>query len=1201
MPKREDLRTILLIGSGPIVIGQGCEFDYSGTQACRALKCEGYRVVLLNSNPATIMTDPDLADRTYIEPITPEVVERILVSEARLGNPISALLPTVGGQTGLNCAMAAAEQGILDRHNVELIGATCDVINRAEDRALFRETMIAAGLPIPRSGIARTMDEARARLAEIGLPCCIRPAYTLGGEGGGFAGTVEEFEQIAARGIKASRIDEILIEESLLHWKEFELEVVRDQRDNVIVVCSIENFDPMGVHTGDSITVAPAQTLTDRQYQAMRETAKAVVRAVGVTCGGCNVQFAVCPRTGRQYVIEINPRVSRSSALASKATGYPIAKVAAKLAVGYSLDEIPNDITGTTPASFEPALDYCVVKMPRWAFEKFPDADETLTTVMKSVGEGMAMGRNFKEAWQKCIRSMEVQRAGYGLDENDKWLEQLTAAEFSSSASAFVTGGAMSASTWAPAGARNTRSAAVHAKGTTVARAAPASSVMTSAWGPTKRADGAAAVVAGSQLGEAPPDLEESHVERWPVPDRILRDKLRRPCQGRPYYIRYAFKLGYSITDVHDLTGIDPWFLQQLKDLVDFEDTLVGARSGGAGAAATMAQARQWGYSGAQLARLQLDPCGETEASFRLVDTCAAELEARTPYYYATHEAPYYRLDSDGLTPISDDELRVDDRPHVIIIGGGPNRIGQGIEFDYCCVHAVQAAREMGYAAVMVNSNPETVSTDYDISDVLFFEPLTLEDVLRIHRGIASQTRVAGVVIQFGGQTPINLGAALEKAGCPILGTPPACVHLAEERAAFQAILDELGLRQPPNGMARDCKEAVAVADRIGYPVLIRPSYVLGGRAMRLCNNREDVEAHIAEAFDAARLADVPAGAQQVLIDKFVLDATEVDVDAVADFRRPDDDAGDCVVAGIMEHIEEAGIHSGDSSCALPPHSLSKPLQDTIARHTVALARRLGVCGLMNVQFAVTGDDIYVLEVNPRASRTVPFVSKATGVPWAKIAMQVMLGRRLRDVLWDAGVGRQPKPIMRAIKMPVFPFEKFRGVDLELGPEMRSTGEVMGIDTSFGLAYAKAAIATGLTLPLRGNALVSVNDPDKPRIVPIARDLRALGFKLFSTQGTHAALRAAGIESILVSKHADAPDSFLLNLINSGVLDLLINTPIHQGRAWEEGRWRAATVARRIPLITTLAGARAAVEAIRVMQQMGPEFLQVRALQDYVT
>jgi carbamoyl-phosphate synthase large subunit len=1189
VPKRQDIKTIMLIGSGPIVIGQGCEFDYSGTQACKTLRAEGYRVVLLNSNPATIMTDPEFSDRTYIEPITPEFVDKILTLEAERGQPVDALLPTLGGQTGLNCAMECHEQGILAKHKVELIGASPKAIAMAENRTLFKEAMIRIGLDVPKSGTAHSMEEAHEILKKVNLPCCIRPAYTLGGEGGGFCETMEEFEEIAGRGLKKSRITEILIEESLYGWKEYELEVIRDKNDNVVVVCSIENIDPMGVHTGDSITVAPAQTLTDREYQQMRDAAKAIMREIGVDTGGSNVQFAVDPKTGRQTVIEMNPRVSRSSALASKATGYPIAKVAAKLAVGYTLDEIPNDITKNTPASFEPVIDYCVVKIPRWTFEKFPEADETLTTQMKSVGEAMAIGRTFKEAFQKCIRSMEIQRSGFGLDKNDRWLAAAHQEHKAGKADAY-------------------RSLEKRRQEDDEHQAKALNEPVLS---------GKSAILLGSRQGEARPDIDESSATHWPIEPHILRDKLRKPCQGRPYYVRYALKLGWSIDQIHELTRIDKWFLDQMSQLTEFESELLShadqvraaSQHGGVGLGADLLhRSRVLGYSGQQLAHaLQTanvgpnDLNGGAEGScFKLVDTCAAEFKAATPYYYSTHEEPVIHVENGRLKHEVEGELATTAEPHVIVLGGGPNRIGQGIEFDYCCVHASMEVRRMGLRSVMINSNPETVSTDYDTSDLLFFEPLTLEDVLRVLRAIAARAQIRGVIVQFGGQTPLNLAEGLKRAGAPIIGTPPESIHLAEDRDEFQKILRELGLLQPENGAARNVDEAIQIAGKLGYPVLIRPSYVLGGRAMELCNNEADLTRYVQKAFGATDRLGIGTIGQPVLIDKFLLDATEIDVDAVADFRHPNDPKGDCVVCGVMEHIEQAGIHSGDSFCAIPPHSLSAELLKEIRRQTQLLAKRLGVCGLMNIQFAVTENRVYVLEVNPRASRTVPFVSKATGVSWAKVATAVMLGRSLRDMLWELGVGREPRLQMVSVKGPVFPFAKFPGVDATLGPEMRSTGEVMGMDDTFGLSYAKAAIATGLSLPTSGNALVSVNDPDKPRIVPIARELCELGFKLFATVGTQVVLKEAGIPSVVVSKRAGAPEGFLLDLINHGVMDLLINTPVHYGAAWEEGRWRAAAVSRNIPLITTLAGAQAAVSAIRAMKARGPrEALRVRALQDY--
>jgi len=1190
VPKRTDIHNILIIGSGPIVIGQGCEFDYSGTQACKALREEGYSVVLLNSNPATIMTDPGMADRTYIEPITPEFVEKILVNEKAGGRPVHALLPTLGGQTGLNCAMECAERGILEKYGVQMIGASAEAIHKAEDRTAFKETIISIGLDVPASGIAHTWEQARQVVERIKLPCCIRPAYTLGGEGGGFCRTMAEFETIAQRGLRYSRVGEILIEEDLYGWKEFELEVMRDRADNVVIICSIENLDPMGVHTGDSITVAPAQTLTDREYQKMRDSAIAIIRAIGVDTGGCNIQFAVDPKTGRQVVIEMNPRVSRSSALASKATGYPIARIAAKLAVGYTLDELPNDITKTTPAGFEPTIDYVVVKMPRWTFEKFPDADETLTTQMKSVGEAMAIGRTFKEAFQKCIRSMEIKRFGFGLDANDAWLKSRN--EPPALARADIP-------KW------RTQSRGSVSGESPLVRTATARE-RTSLVPPTSHVGNIGEfALGGATATEAPPDLEEEHARSWPIPDTVLRDKLARPCQGRPYYIRYAFKLGWSVGEVHELTRIDPWFLDNLCELVDSEDDWTDLH-----------RVKSLGYSEVQIAAATgrnvhdagMDKDGRIAPVYKLVDTCAAEFEAATPYYYSSYETPIARNTGGGVAG-QDDEIRVSDRPKIVVLGGGPNRIGQGIEFDYCCCHASYAARRAGYESVMINSNPETVSTDFDTSDMLFFEPLTHEDVLHVIRRLNDSPKasdlVKGVIIQFGGQTPLNLAQGLKDAGVPILGTQPEMIHLAEDREQFQRVLRDLSLLQPRSGIARGRAEAVAVAERIGYPVLVRPSYVLGGRGMKVCNNQRDLDEYLQEAFGATDRSQARDG-NPILIDEFLCDAIEVDVDAVADFGQPltrgqpsslvkgqvlasnAPSAGQppmCMVAGIMEHIEEAGIHSGDSTCVLPPFSLGRMVIDELFRSTKRLAQRLGVCGAMNVQYAILNRTVYVLEVNPRASRTLPFVAKATGIPWAEVATRVMLGQPLADVLALYGITQTPWPTHTSIKAPVFPFHKFPGVDVILGPEMRSTGEVMAIAPTFGLAFAKAQIATGLSLPLSGNVLISVNDPDKPRIVSIARDFFDLGFKLFSTVGTRSILAEAGIESSVVSKTSESGAPFLKDLIDNGILQLLINTPIRTGPVSAEGRWRAAATARRIPLITTLAGARAAVEGIRALRK----------------
>jgi len=1221
MPKDPSINRALIIGSGPIVIGQACEFDYSGTQACRALREEGVGVVLLNSNPATIMTDPELADRTYIEPITADVIDEILTIEAKRGKPIDVVLPTLGGQTGLNCAMEASERGILERHNVRLIGADRETIHRAEDRAAFKETMRQAGIGLPKSGIAHSFDEALAILKDVQLPVCIRPAYTLGGSGGGMASDMAAFERIVKHGLSLSRVSEVLIEEDLTGWKEFELEMMRDHKDNVVVVCSIENLDPMGVHTGDSITVAPALTLSDKEYQRMRDAAIKIIRAVGVETGGSNIQFAVNPANGRMVVIEMNPRVSRSSALASKATGFPIAKIATKLAIGYSLDELRNDITRETPASFEPVIDYCVVKMPRFTFEKFRDADETLTTSMKSVGEAMAIGRTFKEALQKCMRSMEIKRSGYGLDANDKWLTAESLAQ--------VTVGAES-----------------------------------EVWLDTFGAESLAThrAVQATSLGEPPGDLIEGSSTEWPIPEPVLTEKIKTPCQGRIYYIRYALKLGWSVARIHELSGIDPWFLDQLEELVRFEDRLAAVEVRNhpslritSELVEVFQQAKSYGYSDAQLrsvwridaVTLDRIKARLDRAKYKQVDTCAAEFEAYTPYYYSTHERPIARVvespdavaqlrrhadsgngslqrvlrdlgvesayrcrpldDRHVLVESHDDELIVTDKPKVIVLGGGPNRIGQGIEFDYCCVHAAQAARAMGFETVMINSNPETVSTDYDTSDMLFFEPLTHEDVFNICERLNGRPfrsdgsgNVRGAIVQFGGQTPLNLAQGLMDAGVPILGTSPQCIHLAEDREHFQKVLKELGLRQPENGIAFSRDQALAIAERIGYPVLVRPSYVLGGRAMEVCNNPDDLKRYIDHALDATD-RDVSLGEQHpILVDKFLLDAVEVDVDAVSDYGLCGRDPTDarCDICGIMEHIEEAGIHSGDSCCVLPPYSLSPSLVDEIKHHAKLLARRLGVCGLMNVQFAVQGRVVYVIEVNPRASRTIPFVSKATGVPWAKVATQVMLGRTLDEALADIGVKEPPSPRHVAVKAPVFPFNRFAGVDCVLGPEMRSTGEVMGIDKSYPLAFAKAMLAAGVKLPTSGTALVSVNDPDKPRIVSVARELAEMGFEIVSTIGTHNVLQEHGVPSRIVSKHAGDEYPFLLELIQEGKLDLLINTPIHTGSASEEGRWRAASIVRGIPLITTLAGAKTAVGAIRSLIESRPES---KALQDYLS
>ncbi|MFW6132894.1 MAG: carbamoyl-phosphate synthase large subunit [Planctomycetota bacterium] len=1196
MPKRDDIRTILIVGSGPIVIGQGCEFDYSGTQACKALHEEGYRIVLVNSNPATIMTDPEMSDRTYIEPITPEAVAKVIARERP-----DALLPTLGGQTGLNTAAAVHDSGVLEEFGVELIGATREVIHRAEDRTEFKNVCLSAGLDVPASGIAHSMDEARRIVAEVGVPCCIRPAYTLGGSGGGFAFNIEEFEQLAQRGLDASPISEILIEESVLGWKEYELEVMRDRADNVVIVCSIENIDAMGVHTGDSITVAPAQTLTDKEYQRMRDAAVAVIRAVGVETGGSNIQFAVNPADGRMVVIEMNPRVSRSSALASKATGFPIAKIAAKLAVGYTLDEIPNDITRKTPACFEPTIDYVVTKIPRWTFEKFPDADETLTTQMKSVGEGMSIGRTFKESLQKGIRSMEVKRYGLGLDDKDKWL------------------------------AAQRRRAEAREPRTEDKTAAAESSALS-------------------------PRFSALDVQ-WPVEEGKLRRKLAVPAQGRLYYVRYAFKMGWTVQQVHELTWIDPWFLAHIKQLVDFEDELTAVHALEAAPPALLRKAKQWGYSDIQLARVwRTTPEAvrlrrqelNIRPVYKLVDTCAAEFEAYTPYYYSTYESPFRVIADEAAAPTSelrtsnsDDEVRVSDKKKIVILGGGPNRIGQGIEFDYCCVHAVMAAKEMGYEAVMVNSNPETVSTDYDTSDMLFFEPLTLEDVLNIceklngkplgagsaansatqaetgrrERGLdrsESPGRLHGVIVQLGGQTPLNLARGLEEAGVPIIGTSPESIDLAEDRKRFGQVLAELGLKCPAGGTAFSIEQAHEVAARIGYPVLVRPSYVLGGRAMEIVSDEAQLDVYMEKAVDASTVGrDHP-----ILIDKFLAGATEVDVDCLADFgptraersapARGEPASTDrprrarAVICGVMEHIEEAGVHSGDSACALPPFSLSDSVVAEIERQARLLAERLEVRGLMNIQFAVRDGQVYILEVNPRASRTVPFVSKATGTPWAKLAAKVMAGETLEDL----GVSEAPRPAQTSVKESVFPFGKFPGVDVILGPEMRSTGEVMGVDMTFSLAFAKSQMAAGLHLPTGGTVFLSVRDADKPRVAPLGQRLAAMGFALVATDGTHKVLADAGVRCRRLAKLAEGRPN-IADLMANGEVALLINTPTRRGPTTDEGRIRALATLRKVPLITTLTAARAAVDGIAALRaglqgaEAPADAWGVRPLQDY--
>ncbi len=1077
MPKREDIRTILIIGSGPIVIGQACEFDYSGTQACKALREEGYRVVLVNSNPATIMTDPEIADRTYIEPLTPESVARVIAQEKP-----DALLPTLGGQTGLNLALSLSESGVLSRHNVELIGAKRKVIKKAEDRELFKDAMLAAGLEVPESAFASTLSDARNIARRIGFPLIIRPSATLGGTGGGTAHNMEELEVVAAHGLDASPMNEILVEESVLGWKEYELEVMRDHRDNVVIVCSIENFDPMGIHTGDSITVAPAQTLTDNEYQTMRDLAIRVMREIGVDTGGSNIQFAVNPEDGRIVVIEMNPRVSRSSALASKATGFPIAKIAAKLAVGYTLDEIPNDITRETPACFEPTIDYVVTKIPRWAFEKFPGADPQLMTQMKSVGEAMAIGRTFKESLQKAIRSLEIGRFGLGGDGQGIHYDQLPAEQ--------------------------------------------------------------------------------------------LRELLSIPHPDRLFQLRSAMRKGLSLEELYELTRIDPWFLQHMKEIVQMQDELVKLRQRPANqpVAITSEHMRQMkcaGFSDRQIAVLtesdeesirQMRQEMGVEPVVKSVDTCAGEFEAYTPYYYLTYE--------------QEDEFRASNKPNIIILGGGPNRIGQGIEFDYCCVHAALGLQEDGYEAIMVNSNPETVSTDYDTSDKLYFEPLTLEDVLNI----CDKEKPRGVIVQFGGQTPLNLAAGLEAHGIPIIGTPPESIRRAEDRKSFKQVLDKLGLVQPANDTATSLEEARRAAQEIGYPVVVRPSYVLGGRAMQIVYNEEQLDRYMSAAVKAS--PDHP-----VLIDKFLEDAIEIDVDAIADGQR-------CVIGGIMEHIEEAGIHSGDSACVLPAFSLAEEEVAQIQRQTKALARELGVVGLMNIQYAIRNEVLYVLEVNPRASRTVPFVSKTIGVPLAQLAARVMAGKSLKEL----GFTEEVHIEHIAVKCPVFPFAKFAGIDTILGPEMKSTGEVMGIDTHFGAAFAKAYIAAGHKLPTRGTVFISVRNRDKRDVIFLGKRLHELGFHIVATEGTAGVLRRVGVDAEVVYRVSVPRGRNVIDLIHEGRIDLIINTPRGEEPREDQRRIRAEAVAYDVPSITTIAGAIVAVMGIEALQSGE---IDVKALQDY--
>ncbi len=1093
MPKRTDIMKILIIGAGPIVIGQGCEFDYSGTQACKALKEEGYNVILINSNPATIMTDPDFADRTYIEPINPEVVEKIIAKERP-----DALLPTMGGQTALNTAKSLAESGVLDRYGVKLIGANLQAINKAEDRELFKEAMQRIGLEMPKSAYVHSFAEAMHAIEHIGFPAIIRASFTLGGTGANIAYNREEFEGMIRYALEASPVGEVLIDESIMGWKEYELEVMRDTRDNVVIICSIENFDPMGVHTGDSITVAPAQTLTDKEYQIMRDASIKVIREIGVDTGGSNIQFGVNPKDGRLVVIEMNPRVSRSSALASKATGFPIAKIAAKLAVGYTLDEIGNDITRETPASFEPTIDYVVVKIPRFTFEKFPAADATLMTQMKSVGEVMSIGRTFKESLQKAIRSLEI--GTYGFESK----------------------GSVASGQWS--------------------------------------------------------DKEKE----------VITEKLRTPNWERLWYVGDAFRAGFSIDEIFKITKFDRWFLSQIQEIIDFEKELHPS-SLTPHPSELLRRAKELGFSDKMLAfLLNKDEAGirrlrkesGIEPVFKRVDTCAAEFEAHTPYLYSTYERPFYNINPPqsplnlrGETSGAECEAKPTNRKKIMILGGGPNRIGQGIEFDYCCVHASFALKEDGFETIMVNCNPETVSTDYDTSDRLYFEPLTFEDVMNI----VEKERPDGVIVQFGGQTPLKLAVSLEKAGVKIIGTSPESIDRAEDRERFAELLNKLGLKQADNGMARSPEEAKTVAERIGYPVMVRPSYVLGGRAMEIVYDYDDLASYMQRAVKASP-------EHPVLIDRFLNDAIEVDVDCISDGKN-------IVVGGIMEHIEEAGIHSGDSACSLPPYSLDDALINEIAAQTKAIARELKVIGLMNIQFAVKDRTIYILEVNPRASRTVPFVSKAIGTPLAKLAARVMAGKSLNEL----GFTKEIVPAHISVKEAVFPFIKFPGVDTILGPEMKSTGEVMGIDSDFGKAFGKAQQAAGVKLPLNGTVFISIKDSDKRYIIELSKKLHEMGFTIVATKGTSNFLNDYGIPNQPVLKVAEGRPH-VVDSMKSGDIQMVINTAFGAKSVKDSYEIRRTALTQNIAYYTTIAGAKATVSAIESLKK---ETLDVRPLQEY--
>ena len=1072
MPKRTDLKTILIIGSGPIVIGQACEFDYSGTQACKALKEEGYKVVLVNSNPATIMTDPDSADVTYIEPLTPEVLEKIIARERP-----DALLPTLGGQTGLNLSLKLSKLGILKKYGVELIGAKEEAIEKGEDREKFREAMLKIGLDIPQSVVVHDIKEATDWIEKWGkFPVIIRPSYTLGGTGGGIAYNREEYENMISFGLNASPVTEVLVEECLLGWKEFEMEVMRDHKDQCVVICSIENFDPMGVHTGDSITIAPALTLTDKEYQLMRDASFAVIREVGVETGGSNIQFAVDPKTGRMIVIEMNPRVSRSSALASKATGFPIAKIAAKLAVGYSLDELRNDITRETPASFEPTIDYIVTKVPRFTFEKFAGSDNTLTSSMKSVGEAMAIGRTFKESFQKALRSLEIGCRGFG-------------------------GG-------------------------------------------------------GKFGGRECPSIEK------------IRKGLIRPTAERVFYIRYAMLAGMSDDEIHEATSIDIWFLRQLRGIIEIETEL--SRKGLLNLDEDLLRrAKEAGFTDLQISEIcgtkirnikQLRREFGINTVYRLVDTCAAEFKAVTPYYYSTYGAEC--------------EIMPSDKKKIMIIGGGPNRIGQGIEFDYCCVHASFALREAGYETLMINSNPETVSTDYDTSDRLYFEPLTLEDVLEVY----NQEKCWGAIVQFGGQTPLNLASELKANGVNIIGTSPESIDAAEDRRIFKKILEKLNLKQPVNATATNPEEAYELAGQIGFPILLRPSFVLGGRGMFIVYEMEEMKRVIREAFDAAP-------GKPVLLDKFLEDAIELDVDAISDGETT-------VIGGMLEHIEYAGVHSGDAAMVIPPHTLQKNILDEVRSATYALAKELKVVGLMNVQYAIKRGELYLIEVNPRASRTIPFISKVIGVPLAKLAARVMAGEKLKDL----GFTKEVAPDYIAVKESVFPFVRFLGSQIMLTPEMRSTGEVMGLDTSLGMAFAKSQMAAQPGLPTFGNVFISVKDHDKEAGAAIAKSFHEIGFKIFSTAGTAAFLAACGIPVTKTFKLSEGARPNVVDMVKNGQMQIIINTPSGMNPRLDENKIREAALLGRVCMITTIMGAYAAIQGIKALKEQP---LKVKSLQEY--